>query len=49
MARSSSYPRELRERAIRMVAETKGDYPSEFAAIESVARKLGIGPAETLR
>jgi transposase-like protein len=45
----SSYPRELRERAIRMVAETKGDYPSEFAAIESVARKLGIGSAETLR
>ena len=32
-----------------MVAETKGDYPSEFAAIESVARKLGIGSAETLR
>jgi transposase len=27
----------------------KGDYPSEFAAIESVARKLGIGSAETLR
>jgi transposase len=49
MARSSTYPRELRERAIRMVAETKGDYPSEFAAIESVARKLGIGSAETLR
>src|SRR2546429_9581410 len=49
MARSSSYPRELRERAIRMVAETKGDYASEFAAIESVARKLGIGSAETLR
>ena len=48
MARPSSYPRELRERAIRMVAETKGDYPS-FAAIESVARKLGIGSAETLR
>jgi transposase len=49
MARPSTYPRELRERAIRMVAETKGDYPSEFAAIESVAGKLGIGSAETLR
>ena len=49
MARPSTYPRELRERAIRMVAETKGDYASEFAAIESVARKLGIGSAETLR
>jgi transposase len=32
-----------------MVAETKGDYPSEFTAIQSVARKLGIGSAETLR
>ena len=32
-----------------MVAETRGDYPSEFAAIESVACKLGIGSAETLR
>lgn len=49
MARPSSYPRELQERAVRMVAETKGDYPSEFTAIQSVARKLGIGSAETLR
>jgi transposase len=32
-----------------MVAETRGQYPSEFAAIGSVARKLGIGSAETLR
>ena len=32
-----------------MVAETRGDYPSEFAASESVARNLGIGSAETLR
>jgi transposase len=32
-----------------MVAETKGDYPSELAAIGPVACKLGIGPAETLR
>jgi len=27
MARPMSYPRELRERAIRMVAETKSEYP----------------------
>jgi transposase len=49
MARPSTYPRELRERAIRMVAESKGEYPSEFAAIEAVARRLGIGSTETLR
>jgi transposase len=49
MARPSSYPVELRQRAVRMVAETKADYPSEFAAIGAVARKLGIGSPETLR
>jgi len=32
-----------------MVAEVKGDYPSEWAAITAVAAKLGIGTAETLR
>ena len=49
MARPSSYPVELRQRAVRMVAETKADYPSEFAAIDAVARKLGIRSPETLR
>ena len=49
MARPSSYPAELRQRAVRMVAESKADYPSEFAAIGAVARKLGIGSPETLR
>ena len=49
MSRPSSYPRELRESAIRMVAESKADYPSEFEAIKSIANKLGIGSAETLR
>jgi transposase len=49
MGRPSTYPRELRERAVRMVTETRSDYPSEFAAIASVARKLGIGSTETLR
>jgi transposase len=49
MGRPSSYPRELRERAIRLVIETKSEYPSEFAAIEAVARKLGIGSPESLR
>lgn len=49
MARSSRYPAELRERAVRMVAEHKGDYDSEYAAIRSIAGKLGIASAETLR
>ena len=49
MARPSSYPAELRERAVRMVAESKADYDSEYEAIQVVATKLGIGTAETLR
>jgi transposase len=32
-----------------MVAESKAGYGSEFEAIRSVASKLGIGSAETLR
>ena len=49
MSRGAPYPPELRERAIRMVAEVLPNYPSEWPAIEAVARKLGIGSAETLR
>jgi transposase len=49
MGRASSYPRELRERAIRMVLETKSEYPTEFTAIVSISKKLGIGSPETLR
>ena len=45
----NKYPPELRERAMRMVAEVQGDYPSQWAAITAVASKLGIGSAETLR
>ncbi len=49
MSRPSVYPRELRERAVRMVAEVRPNYESEYAAIAAVAQKLGIGTAETLR
>ena len=47
--RSSNYPRELRERAVRIVAEVSPDYPSPWAAMDAVAAKLGIGSTETLR
>jgi transposase len=47
--RSSNYPPELRERAVRMVAQVRPDYPSDWPAICAVAQKLGIGSAETLR
>jgi transposase len=47
--RLSNYPPELRERAVRMVAEVRPEYPAEWPAIEAVATRLGIGSAETLR
>ena len=34
---------------MRMVAEMRPDYPSEWAAIGAVAQRLGIGSSETLR
>jgi len=43
------YPRELRERAVRLVAEHRGDYETEYAAIRSIAAKLGIATPESLR
>jgi transposase len=43
------YPPELRERAVRMVLEVQSEYPSQWAALEAVATKLGIGTPETLR
>ncbi|WP_326594516.1 transposase [Streptomyces brevispora] len=49
MARPSRYPLELRRRAVRMFAEVRGDYPTETAALQSVAEKLDIGSRETLR
>ncbi|MET8134108.1 IS3 family transposase [Streptomyces sp. NPDC005251] len=49
MARPSQYPLELRRRAVRMVAEVRPDYDTEWAAMKAVAQKLGIGTTETLR
>ena len=42
------YNQDTRVRAIRLVREHAGDYPSEYAAISAVARRLGMAP-ETLR
>lgn len=42
------YPRELRERAVRMVFEHTEEYGSQYAAIRSIALKLGMA-SETLR
>lgn len=49
MGRPSKYPDELRERAVRMVAEVRPEYAPQWAAIVAVAGMLGIGTPETLR
>lgn len=48
LARSSRFSSKLRGRAVRLVAEAWPRYPWEWAAIESVAGKLGAS-AETVR
>lgn len=54
MARPSQYPLELRRRAVRMVAEVRPDYDTEWAAMKAVAPEAGhrhdrdaaqVGPA----
>ncbi len=48
MGRPSKYSPEFRERAMRMVHEHAAEYPSQWAAIQSIATKLGCS-GETLR
>ena len=48
MGRKSKYPAEVRERAVRLVFEQQGQHESQWAAIESIATKMGC-TAETLR
>ncbi len=47
-SRTARYSPEVRERAVRMALEHAGDYPSQWAAIGSIAAKVGC-TAETLR
>ena len=42
------YPKDFRDRAVRLVMESKEDYETEWAAIQVVASRLNVG-AETLR
>jgi len=48
MGRRSRFSPEVRERAVRLVFEHAGQYDSQFAAIRSVAEKIGCSP-EALR
>ena len=44
----SKYDPETRAKAVRLVLEHRDDYPSEWAAITAVSKRLGMNP-ETLR
>jgi transposase-like protein len=48
MKKSNKFSPEVRERAVRMVQEHKGEYPSLWAAVESIAPKIGCVPQTLL-
>lgn len=39
--KSNKFSPEMRERAVRMVQEHRGEYPSLWAAVDSIAPKIG--------
>ena len=43
------YDQETRAKAVRLVRGHAGDYPSEYAAITAVARRLVVARAEPAR
>ena len=48
MNKSTRYSPEVRERAVRLVFEHQGEHASQWAALTSIASKIGCTP-ETLR
>jgi len=42
------YPRDFRDRAVRLVVESRENFDTEWAAIQSVAPRMGVS-AEALR
>jgi transposase len=48
MSRPRRFPKEVRERAVRMLLDHRDEYDSQWAAIRSIAEKFDMS-AETLR
>jgi len=48
MNTSKKFSSEVRERAVRMVLEHRGEYPSLWTAVESIAPKIGCVPQTLL-
>lgn len=48
MNKSNKFSPEVRERAVRMVQKHRGAYPSLWAAVESIAPKIGCVPQTLL-
>ena len=48
MTKSKQFSPEVRERSVRMVQEHRGEYPSLWAAVESIAPKIGCVPQTLL-
>jgi transposase len=48
MTHRGRYPKEVRERAVRLVFDHQDEYPTQWAAISSIADKSGM-TRETLR
>ena len=44
MNKTRKFSPEVRERAVRMVQEQRGQYPSLWSAVESIAPKIGCVP-----
>ena len=45
----SHFSPELRQRAVRMVLESKGEYDSMWATVESIAPKIGCSATTLLK
>ena len=48
MRKTPRFSPEVHERAVRMVQEQRGEYPSLWAAVESIAPKIGCVPQTLL-